>query len=77
MTPEQIGELIAALDLKDHDYVIDAVLLVRVKDFDSGAVGISMAATNDVDWVGQLGLIRGAEIITTRDLHKTTREDDD
>lgn len=76
MTPEQIAELIAALDLNEHDYVIDAVLLVRVKDFDSGAVGISMSATDDVDWVVQLGILRAAELITTRDIRKTTGDDD-
>lgn len=75
MTPEQIAELIAALDLGQHDYVIDAVLLVRVKDFDSGAVGISMSATDDVDWVIQLGIIRAAELITTREIRKKEVED--
>lgn len=71
MTPEQVQELINALNLNQHDFVIEAVLLARVKDMDSGAVGISISATDDTDWVTQLGLLRGAEIITTSDLGRT------
>lgn len=71
MTPDQLQELIDALELKDHDFVVEAVLVARVKDMDSGDVGISMSATDDTDWVTQLGMLRGAEIITTADLRKT------
>jgi hypothetical protein len=75
VTPEQVIELIAGLDLKQHDHVIEAVLLARVKNFETAAVGISMAATDDTDWVTQLGMIRGAEIITTADLRKSGDDD--
>lgn len=75
MTPDQIQELIAALKLAQHDMVIDAVLVVKTKDFDSGATGISMSATDDVDWIGQLGLLHAAQIITTRDVERTDGED--
>ena len=75
MNAAQVAELVAALDLKEHDYVIDAVLLARVKDFDSGVVALSISTTDDVDWVVQLGIIDAAQIITTKDLHKTTGDD--
>lgn len=65
MTTEEVQELIAALKLNRHDIVVEAVLVVRVKDMESGCVGISISATDDTDWVTQLGLLRGAEIITT------------
>jgi hypothetical protein len=65
MTTEEVQELVQALKLNRHDVVIEAVLAVRVKDMESGHVGISISATDDTDWVTQLGLLRGAEIITT------------
>lgn len=65
MTTEEIQELVQALKLNRHDIVLEAILVVRVKDMDSGHVGISISATNDTDWVTQLGLLKGAEIITT------------
>jgi hypothetical protein len=75
VTPEQVHDLIAALELHEHDHMIEAVLLVRVKNFESGDVGISMSATDDTDWITQLGIIRGAEIITAGNLHRTTGDD--
>jgi hypothetical protein len=75
VTPEQVRDLIDALELHEHYHGIEAVLLTRVKDFESGEVGISIAATDDTDWVTQLGIIRGAEIITTANLHRTTGDD--
>lgn len=75
MTPEQIQELINALDLNQHDFIIEAVLVARVKDMDSGAVGISISATDDTDWVTQLGVLRAAEIITTKDVSKHDGQD--
>lgn len=68
MTPEQVQELITALELNRHDVIIEAVLVARVKDMHSGAVGISMSATDDTDWVTQLGMLRAAELITTADV---------
>lgn len=65
MTTEEVEELVRALKLNRHDIVIEAVLIVRVKDMESGHVGISISATDDTDWVTQLGLLRGAEIVTT------------
>lgn len=65
MTTEEVQELVEALKLNRHDIVVEAVLVVRVKDMESGCVGISISATDDTDWVTQLGLLRGAEIITT------------
>jgi 3-keto-L-gulonate-6-phosphate decarboxylase len=75
VTPEQIQELINALDLNQHDFIIEAVLVARVKDMDSGAVGISISATDDTDWVTQLGVLRAAEIITTKDVSKHDGQD--
>lgn len=75
MTPEQLQELVDALNLNEHDMVIEAVLVAKVKDFDTGATGISMSATDDVEWVSQLGMLRAAEIITTRDVERTSGED--
>jgi hypothetical protein len=77
VTPKEIQELIDALKLNPHDIVIEAVLVARVKDMDTGAVGISISATDDTDWVTQLGMLRGAEIITTCDVGKSFREGDD
>jgi hypothetical protein len=68
MTTEEVQELVRALKLNRHDVIIEAVLVVRVKDMESGHVGISISATDDTDWVTQLGLLRGAEIITTADI---------
>jgi hypothetical protein len=65
MTPTEVQELVQALKLNRHDVIIEAVLIVRVKDMESGHVGISMSATDDTDWVTQLGMLRGAEIVTT------------
>jgi hypothetical protein len=73
MTTEEVQELVRALKLNRHDVIIEAVLVVRVKDMESGHVGISISATDDTDWVTQLGLLRGAEIITTADI---TRDHD-
>lgn len=73
MTTEEVQELVRALKLNRHDIIIEAVLVVRVKDMESGHVGISLSATDDTDWVTQLGLLRGAEIITTSDI---TRDHD-
>ena len=70
MTPDQVQELITALQLNRHDFVIEAVLVARVKDMDSGAVGISISATDGTDWVTQLGILRVAELITTADVRK-------
>ena len=71
MTPEQIKELIAGLELKDHDFILEAVLVVRAKDMDSGSVGISISTTDDSDWVTQLGVLQGALLIVNRNLEHT------
>jgi hypothetical protein len=65
MTVDEVQELVQALKLNRHDVIIEAVLVVRVKDMESGHVGLSMSATDDTDWVTQLGMLRGAEIVTT------------
>lgn len=71
MTPEQLQELINALELKEHDFLIEAVLVARVKDMDSGAVGISISATDDTDWITQLGVLHAALLVTRRNLERT------
>ncbi|MGH3926190.1 MAG: hypothetical protein ACRDTT_25565 [Pseudonocardiaceae bacterium] len=66
MNAEQVRELADALGLKPSDVVVEA----KVKDFESGASGVSVGVTDDVEWVSQLGMLRAAEIITMRDIER-------
>jgi hypothetical protein len=75
VTPEEIAELIAALDLDRTDVVTGAILIAKVKDMETSAVGISISATDDVEWVGQLGIIEAAKLITTRNIRSTLEGD--
>lgn len=75
MTPEQVQELITALDLNQHDFLVEAVLVARVKDMDSGSVGISISTTDDSDWVTQLGVLHGALLIVNRNLERTVGQE--
>jgi hypothetical protein len=71
MTPEEIAELIAALELNSTDVVVGAILIAQVKDMETSEVGISISSTDDVEWVGQLGILEAAKIITTGNLRST------
>lgn len=71
MTPDQVQELIDALNLKQHDFVLEAVLIAKVKNMEDAGVAVSVSATDDVEWISQLGMLRAAEIVTTQDLRKT------
>lgn len=66
MTPDEIADQFRALELREHDVVVEAVLVAKVKDFETGSSGISMSATDGVEWVCQLGMLRAAEIITAQ-----------
>lgn len=57
-------ELWDALDLEDNQQVVAAVLVGKLKDFDSGIVAISIGNTNGMDWVDQVGLLEAARIIS-------------
>lgn len=60
----EADELWKALELRDGDQVVDAILVAKVADFEHGGTGLSIAATDGVDWVTQLGILRGATLLT-------------
>lgn len=45
-----------ALEMRPGDQLTKAVLIAKVYDFDKGHADISTSATDDTDWVDQLGL---------------------
>jgi hypothetical protein len=54
-------ELWEALDLKPGDQVVEAVLIGKLVNFETGRTVISLAATDGVDWVSQGGLLWAAQ----------------
>lgn len=42
------------------DQIVDAVIVGKIVDFEQGITSLSIAATDGVDWVGQLGMLHGA-----------------
>jgi hypothetical protein len=53
-------ELWDALQPGPNDQIVDAVLIGKMVDFERGITSLSIAATDGVDWVGQLGMLHGA-----------------
>ena len=46
------------------------MLVAKVKDFESGDSGLSISATDGVEWVSQLGLLLGALVITAHGIER-------
>lgn len=59
-------DLWVALDLRENQQVLEAVLIAKVSDFDTGITSISMSNTDGVDWIDQVGLIGAAKIIISQ-----------
>lgn len=53
-----------SLDTKDSDQIVEAVLIAKLHDFDKGLTQVSISSTDSVDWIGQLGLISAAKLIS-------------
>jgi hypothetical protein len=53
-------ELWDALEPAPGDQIVEAVIVGKMVDFERGITSLSIAATDGVDWVGQLGMLHGA-----------------
>lgn len=62
----EADQLWNALQLQNNEQVIGAVLVAKVKNFDTGTTIISTAVTDDVDWVDQVGIMRAGTLIVER-----------
>lgn len=58
--PSEADALWAELNPQQNDQILGAVLIAKIFDFDQGSTVVSMAATDDVDWVLQYGLLTAA-----------------
>lgn len=74
---QQIGELLSwqqkyreaaelwdALDIENDDQVLEAVLIAKLGNFEKGRVEISISASDSIDWIGQLGLLEAARVMS-------------
>lgn len=64
---QEASELWDALELKDNQHISGAVLVAKVKDFDSGTVAVALANTENMDWVDQVGILRAGSLICERE----------
>lgn len=85
MTVQKIGQLLDSLgvvaELEDDDLVSDAVVLLRTTPAE-GPGGVTIAASDGLNWVDQIGLIRSSQVIveaaeTARYYNRFNDEDDD
>jgi hypothetical protein len=53
-----------SLETQDNDQIVEAVLIAKLHDFDKGLTQVSISSTDSVDWIGQLGLIAAAKLIS-------------
>jgi hypothetical protein len=56
----EAAELWDALELKNNQHVVGAILIAKGKDFVTGNVVMTTARTDDVDWVDKIGMTRVA-----------------
>lgn len=63
----RIGDLIDSLgvdaELADDDLVDEAVVVLRIHPASEHRSGVVIAASDDLTWVSQLGLIHAARVI--------------
>jgi hypothetical protein len=59
-SPSVAEELWAELQLGSNDQVTAATMIAKVVDFEHMTTSISMASTDDCDWITQYGLMHAA-----------------
>ena len=52
-----IDELGVTLDLEGNDRLTDVLVLGKTTDLEDGAVGLVIAASSNLDWIAQAGLL--------------------
>lgn len=79
ISPRNIGDLLDSLgvkaDLDDEDMVPSAVVLLKTVSMDSG-VAVTIASSEGMSWLDQLGLIEAARLIVTSGGYERTEGDD-
>jgi hypothetical protein len=63
LDPTLWNEMVEQCELTEDHMVTGALLLLRVKNMETGSVGICIGNTADTDYVIQLGLLEGAKQI--------------
>jgi hypothetical protein len=66
----EADKLWESLEVQDGDQVVDAVLVGKLANFTEGGTEISISATDGVDWVTQLGMLRGAVLMVENQLRR-------
>lgn len=85
MTVRPVGQLLDSLgvvaDLEDDDLVSDALVLLRCTP-PEGPGGVVIAASEGLNWVDQIGIIRSSQVIveaaeTARYYNRFSDDEDD
>lgn len=70
MADQPAGPLLNALgvqiDVEDGDQITEVLVIAKIANFDTGDTGLSMGASNGLDWIAQLGLLSAATMLCGR-----------
>jgi hypothetical protein len=65
---EQLDRLGVTLDIGEGQQITEVVVVAKLADFTIGGTAITIGTTPGMDWLNQLALVTGADIIIRRDL---------
>lgn len=67
MADQPAGPLLDALgvelDVEDGDQITEVLVLAKVANFDTGRTGLTIGASNGLDWIAQRGLLSAATLV--------------